>query len=394
VKSTTPILKTHPSTQPRKAGPCGSLLLWTAGLIFAAVQTATAAPTIITFNADGNWTVPAGVTSVDYLVVGGGGGGGGQNGGGGGAGELLEGNLAVTSGEEFTITIGAAGAVNGNNRGSNGGASSLVSTSNNVTANGGGGGGAIDNTGLGNGGAGTGSAGGNGFVSTTEIHPAVAGGNGGSGGLYGGGDIAAGGGGGAGGNGADGVFDGVSGGNGGVGLSSSISGVLTFYAGGGGGATHPTNQPGTGLGGMGGGGNGGLGWSNDPANLATVGTPNTGGGGGGADDDPGMGGSGVVIVSYEAGGAAVDLKITSITSLGGGNFELTLKGEPSTSYEFYSSATLDFTSGTLVAPLTVTLGTGGPLDVTTDGSGDATVEASLGDLATVPANFVRAVKGL
>ena len=92
-----------------------------------------------------------------------------------------------------------------------------------------------------------------------------------------------------------------------------------------------------------------------------------------------------------------DPEITSITSLGGGVFELKLEGEPSTSYEFYSSATLDFTSGTsgtLVAPLTVTLGTGGPLDVTTDGSGDATVEASLGDLATVPANFVRAVKGL
>ena len=94
---------------------------------------------------------------------------------------------------------------------------------------------------------------------------------------------------------------------------------------------------------------------------------------------------------------ASDPEITSITSLGGGVFELKLEGEPSTSYEFYSSATLDFTSGTsgtLVAPLTVTLGTGGPLDVTTDGSGDATVEASLGDLATVPANFVRAVKGL
>ena len=97
-----------------------------------------------------------------------------------------------------------------------------------------------------------------------------------------------------------------------------------------------------------------------------------------------------------AGGTtpAADPEITSITSLGGGNFELTLKGDPSTSYEFYSSATLDFTSGGDLVPLTVTLGTGGPLDVTTDGSGDATVQMSLGDLAIVPANFVRAVKVL
>ena len=90
------------------------------------------------------------------------------------------------------------------------------------------------------------------------------------------------------------------------------------------------------------------------------------------------------------GAVAADPEITSITSLGGGNFELTLKGEPGTTYEFRSSPTLDFTPGDLVAPLTVTLGTGGGLDVTTDGSGNATVEASLGDLATVPANFVRA----
>ena len=99
------------------------------------------------------------------------------------------------------------------------------------------------------------------------------------------------------------------------------------------------------------------------------------------------------------GTPAADPEITSITSLGGGDFELTLKGEPSTSYEFRSSATLEFTSGTLVTGLTATVGTipAGGLDVTTDGSGDATVQMSLGDLgdlgAVLPANFVRAVKG-
>ena len=81
---------------------------------------------------------------------------------------------------------------------------------------------------------------------------------------------------------------------------------------------------------------------------------------------------------------AADPEITSITSLGGGNFELTLKGGPSTTYEFYSSATLDFTSGGTLVPLT-----GGGTDVTTDGSGDATVEMSPGGSV----NFVRAAVG-
>ena len=81
---------------------------------------------------------------------------------------------------------------------------------------------------------------------------------------------------------------------------------------------------------------------------------------------------------------AADPEITSITSLGSGNFELTLKGEPSTSYEFYSSATLDFTSGGDLVPLTGD-GTDGT-DVTTDVSGNATVQMSLAGSA----NFVRA----
>ena len=83
---------------------------------------------------------------------------------------------------------------------------------------------------------------------------------------------------------------------------------------------------------------------------------------------------------------AADPEITSITSLGGGNFELKLKGENSTSYQFFSSTTLDFDTGTLV-PLTVILGGGGGTDVTTTSSGDATVQMSPGGSV----NFVRAV---
>ena len=95
---------------------------------------------------------------------------------------------------------------------------------------------------------------------------------------------------------------------------------------------------------------------------------------------------------------ATTLAITSITSLGDGNWELTLKGEASTAYEFRSSTTLAF-SGTLVTPLTQgDLGepgdpgdiTDGGDTVTTDGSGDATVQMFLGDLGAVSANFVRA----
>ena len=79
--------------------------------------------------------------------------------------------------------------------------------------------------------------------------------------------------------------------------------------------------------------------------------------------------------------------VLTITSVGGGNWELTLKGKASTSYEFYSSTTLNFDTGTLV-PLTVS-GTPGQLDVTTDGSGNATVQMSPGGSA----NFVRAGGG-
>jgi len=82
---------------------------------------------------------------------------------------------------------------------------------------------------------------------------------------------------------------------------------------------------------------------------------------------------------------AADPVITSITSLGGGVFEVTLKGENSTSYQFFSSPTLDFDTGTPVL-LTVS-GTPNQTDVTTDGSGNATVQMSPGGSV----NFVRAV---
>lgn len=82
-----------------------------------------------------------------------------------------------------------------------------------------------------------------------------------------------------------------------------------------------------------------------------------------------------------------DPKITSITSLGDGGWELTLVGEAGTDYKFYESSTLDFSPGTLVTNLTATVGTitGGDT-VTLDDSGNASLQMTLGGSK----NFVRA----
>ena len=90
------------------------------------------ADTVVTFSSVGSrtWTVPAGVSSVRYLVVGGGGGGGSDNGGGGGAGGYLAGlSLATTPGDSKLVVVGdgGAGAVNASSTASNGGNSSFES---------------------------------------------------------------------------------------------------------------------------------------------------------------------------------------------------------------------------------------------------------------------------
>ena len=76
------------------------------------------------------------------------------------------------------------------------------------------------------------------------------------------------------------------GGDGGDGLSYDISGVSTYYAGGGGGASDGIQ----GLGGLGGGGSAG--------NPGVAGAPNTGGMANGVG---GVGGSGIVIIRYKTG---------------------------------------------------------------------------------------------
>jgi hypothetical protein len=85
--------------------------------------------------------------------------------------------------------------------------------------------------------------------------------------------------------------------------------------------------------------------------------------------------------------------IVGIANAGGDTWEVKLEGNPATAYVFRESATLDFTSGTLVENLTPgdpavgTIGGTNASEITTDGSsGNATVQMTL----LGPANFVRA----
>jgi len=256
-----------------------------------------------------SWTCPAGVTSIEVLVVAGGGGGGGTNtgGGGGGGGLIYRSNYPVTPTTVYSVTVGAGGS-GGISSGSGNGSQGSNSVFDTLTAIGGGyGAGANNDGGAGGSGGGAGSGGAN-----NQLSGAATAGQGfpGGGGLLTG-PFAAGGGGGAGGVGGGGLKNSSTfpatanayyGSDGGPGLQFSISGTPTFYAGGGGGGTQGSNG---GLGGgFGGQGGGGAGQANSVAGIA--GTASTGGGGGGTGYNAsqggastgGTGGSGIVIIRY------------------------------------------------------------------------------------------------
>ena len=62
------------------------------------------------FIESGSWICPAGVESIDYIVIGGGGGGGSDMGGGGGAGGFRIGSsMPVVAGKTYSINIGGGG---------------------------------------------------------------------------------------------------------------------------------------------------------------------------------------------------------------------------------------------------------------------------------------------
>ena len=310
----------------------------------------TPAPTVYTFTATGTstWTCPAGITSIEVLVVGGGGGGGGSHGGGGGGGAggvVYHLAKSVVPGTTYNITVGAGGqggryygaswsgtygqknnshGFQGKNssfsdiiaQGGGGGNESFYTDS--VYKDGGSGGGAgdyyygVEYPGASRGGLSTQTDSGGG------IGYGFPGGSRGPGGPTPAEDYQhaiphkGAGGGGAGGTSTslDGTYDNwtlssAAASNGGVGLQFDISGTATWYAGGGGGGQYQilpgdniqTNPPGSPTGYLGGGGRGRSGGGI----AATAGTANTGGGGGGGSGNnvaPNApdGGSGIVII--------------------------------------------------------------------------------------------------
>ena len=263
------------------------------------------------------FTPPSYATTVRALVVAGGGPGGYRSGGGGGAGGYIyNAALAVEGGNAYTITVGEGGAASGaiTAFGSQGGNSSI---SNGVTE-------VICRIGGGAGGNGhrnnatwcVGQSGGSGGGASGAANNAVGtaapgqGNNGGKGesvtsSFFGGG------GGGAGSSGESAFITGnnVNAPSGGSGLECDITGVATFYAGGGGaGSDELASKPGApGSGGSGIGGTGSRKVSGTAA-AATQGMDGTGsGGGGGCGDDAalyqgGDGGDGIVIIRYASQG--------------------------------------------------------------------------------------------
>ena len=233
------------------------------------------APTTTTFTALGvpnvtTWTAPAGVSRVEYLVVGGGGGGGtgyDSGGGGGGAGGMvLTGFLDVTPATTYAVTVAIGGAGGPDTRTNTSGDSGGNSVFASVTALGGG--------------AGQGSrtftptARYTGGAAQVGSSTAALGGGGGGGGDAGGG------GGGAGGAGGTRVSA-SSAGVGGAGVASSITGSSVTYGAGGAGGTANVNN-----------------------NNGAAGANNTGAGGGAGSalssdsGGGGNGGSGIVVVKY------------------------------------------------------------------------------------------------
>jgi hypothetical protein len=238
------------------------------GIQMAVINTVPAVitPATVLFTSVGttSWTVPTGVYSVEYLVVGGGGGAGNgydnAGGGGGGAGMVLTGNVAVTPGTSYTVTVGAGGTGGADARTNNPGLPGNNSVFGPITALGGG-------EGLG---SRTGGAAGSAQIGDTTAPTGGSGSGGGLGGKGGGGAT-----------GAGSANSGATGGSGGAGIALSITGSsVTYGVGGpGGSAGAPTTDGANGITNRGNGGQGGQSSSADSAKG-------------------GDGGSGIVVVRY------------------------------------------------------------------------------------------------
>lgn len=258
-------------------------------------------PTIATFLDSGTWTCPAGVTSVQALIVGGGGSGSGSRGasngspGGGAGGVVYSSSVKVTPGVTYPVIVGQGGIGISATDGYPGQNSSFAG----IVAYGGGGGNGASSFDANRFSGGSGGGAGESYTNGQGVY-----GQGNAGGTNtaaGAGTNAGAGGGGAGGAGTSIALNVHVGGTGGPGLAFSISGTSTYYGGGGGGTCDASSST-YGTGGVGGGGNATVG-----TYTTRAGTPNTGGGGGGAfngvsaDGIGGFGGSGIVIIRYYGG---------------------------------------------------------------------------------------------
>ena len=296
------------------------------------------------------WAVPAGVTSLTYLIVGGGGGGGGARavaygslgGGGGGAGaRVVASSLSVVAGNSISITVGTGGAGGAaSNDGGNGTNTSITYLGTTFSAF-----------------AGSAGKGSNGTNDQANLS-----GDGGGNNLHGGGfsDWDGGGGGaGSGGGGANGIDiggQGGTGGAGGIGISNSIRGSAQIYGGGGGGGGTPSanSNETDGFGGSGGSSVGGSG-GGGAGIMPTAGATNTGSGGGGggwrnsntgAQRAGAAGADGVVIFSYSKSAASVSS--ISITSSAGADRTYSLATTINVTVAFSEAVTV---SGTPLIPI-------------------------------------------
>jgi len=300
---------------------------------FAITVTRTA--TYTSFTASGTFSVPAGLSNIEeVLVVGGGGHGGYQHSGGGGAGGLIfMPDYPVTPGGTVTVTVGCGGTPSGGSAPGYPNMTGQDSVFGTLTAKGGGVGQSGCSAGPNGDGpttaGGGGSGGGAGYQSSNNggaaaSQPTQPGNSGAYGfGRDGGNSTGSGaqraGGGGGGAATAGGQSTNANGGNGGNGKAYTISDGTTpvYYAGGGGGSNHGSPSV-AGQGGQGGGGTAGagpIGQNGAPpagATNAQDGQANKGGGGGSAHYagqqntfalapaglNQGNGGKGIVIIKY------------------------------------------------------------------------------------------------
>lgn len=283
----------------------------------APTSTISGGNTILKFTTVGtcNWSVPAGVSSVQALVVGGGGGGSSDVGGGGGGGQVVSTTVNVSG--TVAIKVGAGGVFgwkrmfNDTAGGKTGGRSAIGSSA--IALGGSGANGRYSNNLNPDGSANnTGYTGGGGPYE--DCQPCNVGNTGTGGAAYKGGNGSGNGGGGGGGAGAAGA-DRVDGAAGGIGIASTITGSSLHYGGGGGGGAYPDNIT-PGPGGLGGGGDG----EGHYDTRGESGVDGRGGGGGGAGSDGGewghggMGGSGVVILKYGTPATTTSTSTTTTSS--------------------------------------------------------------------------------